>query len=149
MQVSSLNKFGPTCLFLIIILTLINQVADDRTSFQSWNGPKVFGLELFPSLEFRARTSLSFLIQVVDPCQTLSSLMGFTLFGSFCLYIYVFRSFLGSLALKKAWPGNQKLGPGSWFMYCGPKFKPGPSSSSLSPFQLYQFQTIAGIDLGS
>ena len=26
---------------------------------------------------------------------------------------------------------------GGWFMYCEPKFKPGPLSSSLSLFQLY------------
>ena len=38
--------------------------------------------------------------------RALSSLTGFTLFGSFCLYIYVFKSFLGSRALKKAQPGN-------------------------------------------
>ena len=42
----------------------------------------------------------------------------------------------------KARPGNEKLGAGSWFVYYGPKFKPGPSSSSLSPIQLYVIFTI-------
>ena len=46
------------------------------------------------------------------------------------------RKKLGRVMRNQAW-----VVLGSQFVYYGPKFKPRPSSSSLSPFQLYVFHT--------